>query len=93
MKSDYTGLFCISYPIQCVLQYNLSDSDLLNKIDSRNELVLFKNLRSVGPRKLKPPKSTNHKKITQKNKKFRSVNMQLPTAPMSVKINILNVIN
>ena len=34
MTSDYTGRFCISYPIQCVLGHLLWDSDLHDQVDS-----------------------------------------------------------
>ena len=43
-------------------------------------------LRSVGPPKSKPTKSTNQKKIKQKNKKSRSVTIHIPKKPRSVKI-------
>ena len=42
--------------------------------------------RSVGPYKSKPKQNTNQKKINQKNKKSRSVTIQIPKKPKSVKI-------
>ena len=61
------------------------DSNPLGKVDSWKELVPSKNLRSVGSRKPEPKKLTKQKNIKWKNKKSRSVTMQLPTAPRSVK--------
>ena len=44
--------------------------------------------RSVGPNKLKPEKTASKKKTRKKNKKFRSVNIQIPEKPRSVKIQM-----
>ena len=42
--------------------------------------------RSVGPHNSKPKKTTSKKKTNQKNKKSRSVTIQIPEKPRSVKI-------
>ena len=56
-------------------------------MDSWKEVVRpTKKPRSVGPHKSKPEKTTSKKKIRQKNKKFRSVNIQIPEKPKSTPI-------
>ena len=65
------------------------DSDPLNDMDSWKVVVPpSRKPRSVGPRKskLKTTKITSNKEINQKNKKSRSVTIQIPKKPRSVKI-------
>ena len=49
MESDYTGQFCINYPVQCVFGHALSDSNLLDKVEPWKEVIQpSKNPMSVG---------------------------------------------
>ena len=75
--------FIINFPRHCVLGHVLSDSDPLNDLGPWKEVVQpTKKPRSVDPRKLKPiqtlKKTTNNKKTHQRNKKSRSVTIQIP---------------
>ena len=72
--------FIINFPRHYVLGHVLSDSDPLDNVDSWKEVVQpTKKLRSVGPYKSKPKKTTSKKKTDQKNKKSRSVTNLIPT--------------
>ena len=73
-EPDYMDCFHVNFPRHCVLGHVLLDSDLLNNLGSWKEVVRpTKLLRSVGPHKSKPNKTTSKKKTRQKNKKSRSV--------------------
>ena len=62
---DYTGRFCINYPIQCVLGHVLLDSDPLDEVGSWKEIVQSsRNPKSEDPRLPEPKKSA----ITKKDK-------------------------
>ena len=68
-----------------------SDTDQLDDVDLWKEVVQpTKKPRSVDPHKSNPKKTTkkttNNKKIHQKNKKSRSVTIQIPENLRSVKI-------
>ena len=78
-KPDYIDCFCIDLPQPCVSRHVLLISNLLDYMDSGKEVVQpSRKLRSVGPSKSKPKKTTSKKKINQKNKKSRSVTIQIP---------------
>ena len=63
------------------------DSTRLNDVNSWKEVVQpTREPRSVGPHKSKPKKTTSKEKTNQKNKKYRSVTIQIPEKPRSVKI-------
>ena len=86
---DYIDRFCINFPYHCVLGQVPLDTNLLNNVDLWKEFVQpAKKPRSVCPHKPKPEKTISKRKIRQKNKKLRSVNIQIPEKSKSVKINI-----
>ena len=87
-EPDCIDCFLINFPQHCVFGHILSDSDLLNDVDSRKEVVQpTRKPRSVGPHKSKPKKITSKKKTNQKNKKSRSVTVLVPEKPSkSMKI-------
>ena len=61
-------------------------SDSLDNTDSWKEVEQpTRKPRSVGPRKSKTKKTTSKKKINQKNKKSRSVTIQIPKKPRSTR--------
>ena len=83
MEEDKTDRFSISFPRHCVFGHVLSDTDPLDVVDSWKEVVQpSKKLRSVDPRRSNPiqtiRKTTSNKKLRQKNKKSRSVTIQIP---------------
>ena len=83
--------FCINFPCHCVLGHVLLDTDPIDDVGSWKEVVQpTKKPRSAGPHKSKLKKitteATNNKKIRQKNKKSKSVIIQIPEKPRSVKI-------
>ena len=70
--------FGVNFHQHCVLGHVLLDIDPLDDVDSWKEVVLpTKKTRNLGPHKLKPikttKKTTNNKKIRQKNRKSRGV--------------------
>ena len=63
---DYIDCFCINFPFHFVLKQVPLDTDLHNNVDLWKEVVQStKKPRSVGPRKLKPKKTTSKKKSRQ----------------------------
>ena len=83
MEHDNTDRFSISFPRHCVFGHVLLDTNPLDDVDSRKEVVRpSKKPRSVGPCRSDPiqiaGKTTNNKKLQQMNKKSRSVSMKLP---------------
>ena len=75
--------FSINFRRHCVLVHALLDTNPLDEVDSWKEVVQpTKKPRSVDPRKLKPiqtlKKTTKSKKTHQRNKKSRSVTIQVP---------------
>ena len=83
MEQDKADQFSISFPKHCVLGHVLSDTNSLNEVDSWKEVVQpSKKVRSVDPRRSKPiqivRKTTNNKRLQQKNKKYSSVTIQIP---------------
>ena len=75
--------FCINIPRLCLLGHVLSNVDPLDGVDSWKKIVRpTKKPRSVDQHKSKPiqtiKKTINNKKIQQKNKKSRSVTIQIP---------------
>ena len=86
---DYTDRFCINFICCCVLGQIPLGIDLLDNVVLWKEVVRrTKKSRSVGPHKLKPEKTTSKKKTGKKNKKVRSVNIQIPEKPRSMKIQM-----
>ena len=83
MEQDKVDRFSISFPRHCVLGYALSDTNPLNEVDSWKEVVRpSKKPRSVDPCRSNPiqtvRKTTSNNKLRQKNKKSRSVTIQIP---------------
>ena len=75
---EYIDRFCIDFPSHCVLNQVDSDTNLLDIVLlTKNDLQPTKKPRSVGPHKLKLEKTTSKKKSYLKNKKLRSVSIQL----------------
>ena len=64
------------------LYHTVNDS----RSSTRNAKVLENT--HVGPRKSKPKKTTNKKKINQMNKKSESVTIQIPKKPRRMKIQM-----
>ena len=83
MEQDKNDRFSISFLRHCVFGHVLSDTDPLVDVDSWKEVVQpSKKPRSVDSRRSNPiqttRKTTSNKKLQQKNKKSRSVTLQLP---------------
>ena len=81
MEQDKANQFSISFPRHCVFGYVLSNTNPLNEVDSwKEEVRPSKKPRSVDPCRSNPiqtvRKTTNNKKLQQKNKKSRSVTIQ-----------------
>ena len=84
---EYIDHFFINFPCHCVLGQVLLDTNLLDDAVLWKEVIQpSKKSRIVGPHKSKQEKTTNKKKTHQKNKKFKSVTLQIPEKPRSVKI-------
>ena len=82
MEQDETDWFSISFPRHCVFGHILLDTNPLDDVDSWKEIVqLSKKPRSIDPHRSNPiqiaRKTTSNKKLQQKNKKARSVTLQL----------------
>ena len=83
MEQDKADQFFICFPGHCVFGHVLLDTNALNEVDSWKEVVQpSKKPRSVDPRRSNPiqtaRKITSNKKLRQKNKKSRSVTIQIP---------------
>ena len=83
MEQGSTDRFSINFPRHYVLGHVLLDTNRLDNVDSWKEVVQpTKKPRSVDPHKLKPmqtlKKKTKNKKRQQRNKKSRSVTIQVP---------------
>ena len=83
MEQDKTDRFTISFHRHCVFGHVLSDTHPLDKVDSWKEVIRpSKKPRSVDLRRSNPiqtvRKTTSNKKLQQKNKKSRSVTIQIP---------------
>ena len=83
IEQDKADRFSVSFPRHCVFGHVLSDTNPLDEVDSWVEVVRpSKKPRSVDPRRSNPiqtvRKTTNNKKLRQKNKKSRSVTIQIP---------------
>ena len=86
----YIDRFRINFPCHCVLDQVDLDTDLLDNMLFRKDILRpTKKPKSVGPHKSKPEKTTSKKKPHLKNKKIKSASTQLPEEPISsVKINL-----
>ena len=83
MEQDKTDRFFISFPRYCVCGHVISDTNPLKDVDSWKEVVQpSKKPRSLDPCRSNPiqtaRKTTSNKKLRQKNKKSRSVTVQIP---------------
>ena len=83
MEQDDTDRFSISFFRHYVFRHVLSDTNPLDDVDSWKEVVQpFKKPRSVGPLRSNPiqtaRKTTSNNNLRQKNKKSRSVPIQIP---------------
>ena len=83
MEQDDVDQLSISVPRHCVFRHVISDTDPLENVDSWKEVVRqSKKPRSVDQRRSNliqtARKTTSNKKLRQKNKKSRSVTLQLP---------------
>ena len=83
MEQDKADRFSISFPKHCVFGYVLLDTNPLINVDSWKKVIRpSSRKRSVDPRRLNPiqtiRKTTNNKTLRQKNKKSRSVTIQIP---------------
>ena len=83
MIQDKVDRFSTSFPRYCVFGLVLLDTNSHNEVDSWKEVVRpSKKPRSVDPRRSNPiqtvRKTTDNRKVQQKNKKSRSVTIQAP---------------
>ena len=84
---EYIDRFYINFSFHFVLEQNPSETDQLDNVVLRKEVVQqTKKPRSVGPHKSKPEKTISKKKKHKKNKKFRGVNIQIPKESRSAKM-------
>ena len=82
MEQNKADRFSVSFPRHCVLGHVLLDTNPLNEVDSWKKVVRpSRKLKSVDPRRPNPiqivRKTTSNKKLQQKNKKSRSVTIQI----------------
>ena len=83
MRQDESDWFPISFPKHCVFGHILLNTDPLDDVDSWKKVVQpSKKPRSVGPHRSNLMqtvwKTTSNKKLRHKNKKSRSITLQLP---------------
>ena len=68
-EPKYIDRFCINFPFYCALEQISSDTNLLDNLVLWKEVLRpTKKLRSVGPHKSKPEKTTSKKETRQKKK-------------------------